>query len=226
MTVELIAMTTPLVGDDRNPMSVVEQCASVCYDSNPTDNYRIAESCYKSGHTSVWEHISFTFHISGVSRALLAQLTRHRIASYTVRSQRYCVEDNFGFVEPRFKNKEFLDPYRDMMALTAETYSSLVREGENPEDARFILPNSCVTELYVTMNARELINSSGHRLCSRAQWEIRNLFQEMKERVNAVCPQVADKMRPSCERDMNHPFCTEMRSCGRHPKLKDVYRKD
>ena len=75
------------------------------------------------------------------------------------------------------------------------------------------------------MNARALIESSRQRLCSRAQWEIRQLFEAMRDAVRPVCPEVSDWMRPKCEDDPAHPFCPEAKSCGRNPKLKEVYRK-
>ena len=75
------------------------------------------------------------------------------------------------------------------------------------------------------MNARALIESSRQRLCSRAQWEIRQMFEAMRDAVHPVCPEVADWMRPKCEDDPEYTFCPEAKSCGRHPKLDEVYRK-
>ena len=226
MTVELIAYTQ-IPGKTGNPMAVEEQAASVCYDSHPTENYRIAKTCKASGHTSVLEHISFTFHVSGVSRALLAQLTRHRHASFSVRSQRYCNEEDFQYVQP--KTTQYGDGYslfRETMSEIGSTYSALTFDAMVPaEDARYVLPNACCTELYMTMNDRALIESSRQRLCSRAQWEIRQLFEAMRDAVRPVCPEVSDWMRPKCEDDPAHPFCPEAKSCGRNPKLKEVYRK-
>lgn len=226
MTVELIAYTQ-MPGFQGNPLAVVEKAASVCYDSKPTEDYRIAKTCKASGHTSVLEHISFTFHISGVSRALLAQLTRHRHASFSVRSQRYCNEEDFQYVQP--KTTHYADGYslfRETMSEINSAYDALRFDAMVPaEDARYVLPNACCTELYLTMNARALIESSRQRLCSRAQWEIRQMFEAMREAVRAVCPEVADWMRPKCEDDPEHPFCQEAKSCGRHPKLEEVYRK-
>lgn len=224
MTVELIAYTQ-MPGNPGNPLAVVEQAASVCYDSQPTENYRIAKTCKASGHTSVLEHISFTFHINGVSRALLAQLTRHRHASFSVRSQRYCDEDGFDYVKPKVNTLEQGDIFFDSMVDSCYAYSKLKNAGIPGEDARYVLPNACCTEMYMTMNARALIESSRQRLCSRAQWEIRQMFEAMRETVRPVCPEVADWMRPKCEVDPEHPFCQEAKSCGRHPKLKEVYRK-
>ena len=87
MKVELVAYTQ-MLGENKNPLSVCERAASVCYNSRPTSIFAIAKACKKSGHMSVLEHINFTFHITGVSRALLAQLSRHRHISLSVRSQR------------------------------------------------------------------------------------------------------------------------------------------
>ena len=225
MTVELIAYTQ-MPGKTGNPLAVVEQAASVCYDSQPTEDYRIAKTCKASGHTSVLEHISFTFHIGGVSRALLAQLTRHRHASFSVRSQRYCNEYGFKYITPSSVEKTASDIYyADVMDAASDTYDGLIYAGMPAEDARMVLPNACCTELYMTMNARTLIESSRQRLCSRAQWEIRGMFEAMREAVRPVCPEVANWMRPKCEDDPEHPFCPEAKSCGRHPKLEEVYRK-
>lgn len=226
MTVELIAYTQ-MPEKPGNPLAVVEQAASVCYDSQPTETYRIAKTCKASGHTSVLEHISFTFHICGVSRALLAQLTRHRHASFSVRSQRYCNEYGFKYITPGSVEKTASDIYyADVMDAAGDAYDGLLDAGMPGEDARYVLPNACCTELYMTMNARALIESSRQRLCSRAQWEIRDMFEAMRETVRPVCLEVSEWMRPKCEDDPEHPFCPEVKSdCPRHPKLKEVYRK-
>lgn len=208
-----------------NPMTVVEEAACVCYDSTPTENFRIAKGCMKSGHTSVYEHINFVFHVSGVSRALLAQLTRHRIAGFSVRSQRYCDETDFTWVTPKSMQDSCEDDFYTQAMINAGLYyEDLVEAGIPKEDARMVLPNACCTELVVSMNARSLIEASRQRLCSRAQWEIRKLFTEMKREVASVCPEVAEYMRPKCETDPEHPFCTESKCCGRHKTLAEVYK--
>ena len=222
--VSLIAYTQP-VEERQNPMSVVEEAASVCYNSAPTRDYKIAKGCYSSGHTSVWEHISFTFHIQDVSRALLAELTRHRLASFSVRSQRYCAEDNFDVVIPKWDNEGSDEIFGLAMETIGTCYKGLVENGEPREDARMVLPNACVTEIYMTMNARELMHASNLRLCNRAQWEIRGLFRQMKEEVAKYCPEVAERMVPTCEKNKKFPFCTESRSCGKHPRLSEVYQR-
>lgn len=225
MKVELISYSQPVKKDaDKNPLSIAELAASVCYDSEPTETYRIAKGCKATGHTSVLEHISFTFHVTGVSRALLAQLSRHRHISLSVRSQRYCDESIMQYANP-FSGED-ADVFDGMMADISNDYRILKEyHGAANEDARAVLPNACCTELYVTINARSLIEMSHLRLCTRAQREIRGLFMAIKFQVSQVCPELGAWMVPSCEANPKYPFCPEgSRCCGRHPKLADVYK--
>lgn len=225
MEVELIAKTCPING--YSDMQVVEQAACVCYNSEPTPDYRIAKACYNSGHLSTWEHISFTFHIKGVSRALLAQLSRHRHISLSVQSQRYNVyDDGFGYVNPFMEGTVAYDFFESDISELQDNYNRYIEIGEKPENARAILPNACCTELYITANARALIEMSNLRLCTRAQAEIREMFQKMKEQVSIYSPMIANWMVPQCEKNEKYPFCPEHKSCGRHPKLSEVYKSE
>ena len=178
MEVKLIAKTCPVSG--ASDMDVVEQAACVCYNSEPTPEHRIVKACYRDGHWSTLEHISFTFHVKGVSRALLAQLSRHRHISLSVASQRYIsYEDGFDYVNPFTKYTDSYNSFESDIKVLQDYYKKYIHSGEKAENARAILPNACCTELYLTMNARALIESSGKRLCTRAQAEIRELFQKM-----------------------------------------------
>ena len=188
------------------------------------------------GHESPIEHASFTFGIEGVSRSLLAQITRHRIASYSVQSQRYVREDAFAFVTPPqiAQNPEaqaLFDDYYDRIAalLKADHTARLaaagvpeqdaVRQAEKLaiEDARFVLPNACDTKLVVTMNARSLLNFFSHRCCNRAQWEIREVADRMLALVSEVAPTLCAKAGPRCVRC----GCTEGKmSCGRPEEVR------
>lgn len=227
MKVELIAYSQKVTHtSNENPLSIVEQAASVCYNSKPTATYKIAKACKENMHLSVLEHISFTFHVEGVSRALLAQLTRHRISSFSVQSQRYVSMDNFSYVNPYKEGSEAAIYFDDTMNELKEDYNTFKDVyGAKNEDARAVLPNSCCTELYMTMNARALIESSYLRLCTRAQKEIRELFELLKKEVTKVSPEVGNWMVPACEKYSAYPFCTESKSCGRHQKLSEVYLK-
>lgn len=219
MQVTLIAYTQGLHGEQ--PLDIVEESACVCYNSTPTEHHRIAKSCAKSGHMSVFEHISFTFKIKDVSRALLAQLTRHRHASYSVQSQRYCDMSNCELIRPESVNPEFWETFD---FYTADAYNAMLESGCKKEDARMVLPNATATSLVFTVNARALVEIAGQRLCNRAQKEIRELFQLIKKEVDYVCPEIAALMRPQCEQH-DIPFCEEHNGCGKHKKLKDLVKQ-
>lgn len=226
MRVELIAFSQPFIRMDRtsitNPMSIAEEAASVCYDSKPTDNYKIAQSCMTSGHMSIMEHVSFTFHITGISRACLAQLSRHRHISLSVRSQRYCKEDDFYYVNPFPKEDDHSSSIEEAVAIANVFYKDMLTDGVPAEDARAVLPNACCTELYLTANARTLIEISHLRLCTRAQKEIRELFKRIKDSVAEVSTEIAEKMVPACEQHEEIYFCTEHKGCGKHPNIHSI----
>lgn len=225
MQVELIAYSMPIKGR-CNPMAIVERCASVCYDSEPDfDKFRIAKGCAKTGHMSVFEHAYFTFRVSEISRACLAQLTRHRHFSPSVRSQRYCNESAIGCIIPPTVTEEQYEILMQSYSDSIDKYAFLTSSGMAKEDARMVLPNAAETELYMSMNARALIEASHLRLCNRAQEEIRTMFGKMKKEVEQVSPEIAEMMVPKCELNKNYPFCTELKSCGKHPPLSEVYGK-
>lgn len=221
-------MNVTLTNVTNDPVNAIEEAACNCYNSKPSSNGKIMTSCYKSGHTSVLEFANFTFHIEDVSRTLLAQLTRHRHAGYAVRSQRYCMETDFDYVVPKsIENNELaLNTYQNIMEDINTAYIKLIDLGVIAEDARYVLPNACYTTLEVTMNLRALINFMNERLCSRAQWEIRELAQEMRDLIIEIYPQFKDMLVPKCEKYIGFPFCTEQKSCGKHKKLKEVYNAE
>lgn len=208
-----------------NPISAIEEAACNCYNSKPTDG-KIMKACYNSGHHSVLEFADFTFHIEGISRALSHQLIRHRLASFAQRSQRYCGENGFDYVTPNTieRNKEALIEYRTFMANCRKAYENLQSLGIPNEDARFVLPNACETQIEVKMNLRELIHFMNERLCTRAQWEIRELAQKMRDEVLNVMPEFKPYLVPKCESHAVMPYCTEHNSCGKHKLLKDLVR--
>ena len=219
INVQLISYTT-------NPVDAIETAASTCYDSSPTGG-KIMNHCYKSGHHSVLEFADFTFKISGVSRALTHQLVRHRLASYAQRSQRYCKETGFEFVVPPSiaKTPEAAVIYQKTMDNITEAYAKLLELQIPGEDARMVLPNACFTEICVKMNLRTFINFCNERLCSCAQWEIRNMAKLLVAEVLKVAPELKTFLDPKCEKHPNYHFCTETkkRSCGKLPVISDVF---
>lgn len=222
MKVELTRIT-------NDPILAIEEAASNCYNSEVTGDGKIMKHCIKSGHTSVTEFCDFTFHIEGVSRALSHQLVRHRMASYAQRSQRYCSEDGFEYVTPKAiknRNQEVEDLYKDIIQQIQVAYKELQSLGVSNEDARMVLPNACTTCIEVKMNLRALMNFMNERLCSCAQWEIRELAMKMRNAIIEKVPELAEYLVPKCEKyGKEYGFCNESksRSCGRHPRLEEIF---
>ena len=190
-------MLVTLVQATPNPIATIAEIASICYDSNPTDPMKLVKHLYENGHHSCYEHIYFTFKIEGISRACSHQLVRHRMCSFTQRSQRYCSEDEFGVVLPKTIAK--IDEkygYFDLMDEIQRHYDELQALGVPNEDARYVLPNACLTDIYLSCNLRELIHICNERLCSRAQWEIRELVEKMVELVD---PELRFMLVPKCQ---------------------------
>ena len=186
-------MKVTLVQATPNPIETIAQIASICYDSNPSNPMALVKHLYNNGHHSVMEHIYFTFKIEGISRACSHQLVRHRHCSFTQRSQRYCSEDGFDFVVPAtIQGFEFSSD----MSLIENLYAYYQENGVPNEDARYILPNACATSLYLSCNLRELMHMANERLCTRAQWEIRDLVREMCQLVD---PQLQFMLVPKCK---------------------------
>lgn len=175
MQVTVITATT-------NPMDVIGIAAGMCY-GKPEPSPKRVRRCAKAGHMSVFEHASATFIVEGISRACLAQLTRHRIASYSVMSQRYCKVDagSLWYVTPpSVVGTDAESRFRAQTSDAMWSYQAAIEEGMKPEDARYLLPEATKTSLVMTINARSLQNFLTLRLDSHAQWEIRELALEIE----------------------------------------------
>lgn len=191
-------MQVTLIQQTPDPIETIAKIASICYDSDPKDPMKLVKHLYRNGHHSVFEHIYFTFKIEDISRACSHQLVRHRMCSFTQRSQRYCSEEGFGVILPLSIDDDLGQryfAYNDGVLDARQCYANLVDAGVPNEDARYILPNACATELYLSCNLRELIHIANERLCSRAQWEIRELVQKM---VSLVDPELQFMLVPKC----------------------------
>ncbi|QKQ99492.1 FAD-dependent thymidylate synthase [Metallosphaera tengchongensis] len=148
------------------------------------------------GYWSVLEHSVYTFSIEGISRVASHQLVRHRIASYTQTSHRFAkpVDEYYRPVSPPSARGKIEQAYIDLY----KEYYTLLQQGVPEEDARYLLPNGVNTNLVVTMNARELYNFFGLRICSRAQWEIRAVAWLMLDEVRKVHPRLFRYAGPNC----------------------------
>ena len=178
------------------------------------------EKLASMGHFSVFEHISFTFGVEGVSRALTHQLVRHRVASYSQKSQRYVKQgESFPFITPTSvsENDEAQKIFTEAMDYLAGAYSKLSALGVPAEDARYVLPNACETKIIITMNARQLLHFFSLRSCLRAQWEIRALSDKMLALAYKVAPSIFKKAGPGC----CNKGCPEGKfTCGKASSVK------
>lgn len=250
-------MKVQLIAHTPNPDSVIAAAAKLCYSSvgideiteglTPEKTEKFIHMLTSFGHESPVEHVSFTFAVEGVSRSLLAQLTRHRIASYSVQSQRYVGKENFEYIIPpeidaipearelfvrAMENDR--ETYRELNRILTEKHTkdnlaagmdekkahSAASKKAN-EDSRYVLSNACDTKLVLTMNVRSLYNFFSLRCCARAQWEIRALALEMLRLVKAVSPVLFENAGPSCVRGA----CGEgAMSCGKAAEVRAAVR--
>jgi thymidylate synthase (FAD) len=176
----------------------------------------LLQNLLSSDHLSPFEHASFTFAIDGISRVTSHQLVRHRLASYTQQSQRYVSLKNLNYVTPSTiaAKPELKAKYQEMVRTAHELYSQMLDMGIPAEDARYVLPSAIETQLVMTMNARELMHACSLRLCLRAQWEIRELFERIKDEVTKVAPGIGAELKPKC---YSLGYCNERESCGLFP---------
>ena len=225
MHVELVTYTP-------EPEITVALAARLCYSARGVTELRenlsrsevelLLRHLVSMGHLSPAEHANFTFAVEGVSRALSHQLVRHRIASYSQKSQRYVNEQDFSYVTPPSiaANPEAAAVFHTQVARLQEAYQELARVVPR-EDARYLLPNATETKLVCTLNARSLFNFFRLRCCRRAQWEIRDLAYRMRDEVRRVAPVLFALAGPSCETE---EICWEGEfSCGR---AKDIRHRE
>lgn len=211
-------MEVKLISSTNNPEYVITMAASLCYSDkeffslnesslDKTRQETLIKNLIDSGHDSPLEHASFTFYINEVSRVLSHQLVRHRIASFSQRSQRYTSQKSeYVIPDSLLNNEELKSFYIENLNKIYDDYNKLIKNvGLPKEDARFILPNASVTSLIMTMNLRELRHFFSLRLCHRAQWEIRKLAINMYKIILKEHPILLYKSGPACV----HFKCTE-----------------
>lgn len=238
MEVKLIAYTP-------NPDGLANLCAETCVSKTiPTiktsaNGLRSLQEALESRHESVIECASFTFAVSGVSRALTHQLVRHRIASYSQQSQRYVKMDDLDYIIPKSvtdaiecelmngggwnPNGCLQDAIKEFDWCLKNVAERMRKLGVPEEDIRYLYPQGITTNIIVTMNARQLHKFFMVRVCNRAQWEIRDLATKMLALCKEVAPTIFENAGASCD---VLGYCPEKRSCGRCPQLKTLLDKN
>jgi thymidylate synthase (FAD) len=238
-----VGLKVSLVTSTPEPEKAIALAAKLCYASgdaealstavNAKEQGQFIEKLVQMGHLSPIEHVSFTFLVEGVSRSLLAQITRHRIASFSVRSQRYVNHSSvegacFDYIVPpqiQALGTLYEEKYAAQMAQVQEWYDDWVKDlggkGESSnEDARFILPNAAETKFMLTMNARELQHFFRLRCCRRSQWEIRALAVEMLRIVKQLAPELFECSGPGC---LEGPCPEGEMTCGQMLEVRAIF---
>lgn len=223
-------MQVELLYHTPEPERAIATAARLCYapvgaaelmETMPAERVRsVLSTIMKSGHFSTLEHVSYTFAVDGVSRALTHQLVRHRLASFNQQSQRYVkFKDGLNTIKPSTvaENDEANAVFDEAIEAAVAAYGKLLEAGIPAEDARYLLPNAAETKIVITMNVRELLHFFELRCCNRAQWEIRELAHAMLELVRPTAPYVFMDAGPSCVRGK----CSEGKmTCGKpYPKV-------
>ena len=193
LEVELVAITP-------DPEKVIEQAGRTCYLSfdriEEDSDAAFIKRLLKMGHESPLEHAYATFRIRNCSRAMTHQLVRHRLMAVSQQSQRYVNEDQFAYVLPQTMPPEYVEDFRRDMETIQQMYRKWRDRGLKKEDARFVLPNACVSEIVVSADFREWRHIFKLRLSAKAQWEIRKACTKMlailQERAPACFEDIAE----------------------------------
>lgn len=184
-----------------------------------------------SGHETPIEHVSFTIAIDEVSRSLSHQFVRHRIGtSFSQQSQRYVGEGEFNYIIPPSINEipEAREEFIGFMNYSLKKYHKLNeilrnhgKEKAAKEDARYVFTNATTTRLVVTMNCRALLHLFDLRTCSRSQWEIRALANNMLDICRGELPVIFENAGPKCVR---LGYCPEEKGCGWMPSYQELVK--
>ena len=225
-----------LISKPENILKTVYTACRTCYSAesplNIHENANDEEKMLKlirnvvaSGHHSTIEHIQVSFAISNVSRACTHQLVRHRLMSFSQKSQRYVKEKGqFDYIIPPTidKNPELREKFISFMGEISEKYQEFIDAGIPAEDARFVMPNAAASSLVASLNLREMIHLAQLRLCTRAQYEIRCLVRAMCDELVKAEPWLKEYLVPKCE---FLGFCDEHKSCGRKITKEELFAK-
>lgn len=189
-------MEVKLVAVSPNAEELIEGAGRTCYMSQDRISGGSASKFLRmlisSGHLSVLEHAYATFRVSGISRAATHQLVRHRLCSFSQKSQRYVREREAAFVVPPSvrESREAMPVFDRFISVSRDAYNRLIDLGIPKEDARFVLPNAASSEIVMSANFRELRHIILTRGSKHAQWEVRDLAVRILKLMKEQAPNV------------------------------------
>ena len=188
MKVELTDITT-------NAELFIAEQAGICYDSTVTKPNQLLKRLKADGHLATFRFANASFKVTEISRACSMQLLRHAFISVLQRSQRYCKEDNAGFVTPPSieADSEAWKCFNLAINDAQYAYDRLIGLGIRAEDARYVLPNATHTQMALTGNLQafyDLLYGNAGRLQKAAQWEVREVAIEIEKILHQECPNI------------------------------------
>jgi len=206
-----------LIQKPENPLEILSRAASMTmkkdYNIDKKATSKLVKFLIEAEHTSILEHLNYTFVIDNCSRSYLTQITRHRVASYTSASQHYQDYRNYPIVV----SKDISDMAINSIESSLFIYESLIESGIKKEEARQVLTNSMAVNLMMTINARSLYNLIKQRRCKRNVEEMVAITNKMLKLLQAETPEIFNHYGTWC--DFN--VCNQGKmSCGNPYNLK------
>ena len=191
-------MKVNIIRSTQDPGWIVKLASDITQKERFT-NKEASENLLKflitANHTSLLEHISTTWMIKDVSRSFLAQITRHRMASYTAASQHYQDYRDYPCIVGKSEHTEYV---REVLEDLDDDYKRLVDHGLAPQEARQVLPNAKAVNILWTINVRSLINFLNLRLCERNVEEMLIFAKKVYKICLAWWPEVFSHVGPDC----------------------------
>jgi len=229
--INFFKMKVVLISHTKDPEAVVAAAINQCYSAKGGEELkentssekreRLIDIVMNGGHLSTIEHASFTFAVEGISRVTETQLVRHRVASYSIKSGRYNkTHTNFVIPSKIAANEKAMKIVEKFKKNLGEAVDDLSEMGFKFEDLRYLTPQGTATNIIFTMNARSLLNFFEHRLCLRAQSEIREMAAKMLELIRSIAPNIFKYAGPTCE---TQKICWEGNlSCGKWKAIENA----
>ena len=174
---------------------MIAKCAGICYDSKVSEPKKLLRRLKADGHFATFRFAHVSFEISGISRACANQMVRHKFLDFLQRSQRYCNESNAEYIIPDdvCGITDVAVVYANAIIQAKDSYKQLLHLGIKKEDARAVLPLCVSTSLNVVGSVQawwDFLYGNAGRLQPKAQWEIRELAQEIERQLIVIAPNI------------------------------------
>jgi len=185
-----------LIDHTESPEYRVGQMAAICYDADTGAEacVRRAKKCKDSGHLATLRFAYATFNVSGISRVTSHQIVRMAHAGILQRSQRYVAETEVKYIDPpALKDCDLNDQlaWAEIQDLSEHLYLRLVAsKAMRKEDARYILPQGCTTEMNLCLNFQGWQDFLRNRNDKHAQWEVRAIASEIQRKLAGIAPNI------------------------------------